>query len=74
MARSSSKGRWHALRLSWDLDNNRCSVAVDGKPALVLPRLNYDSDLLSYLRLRSNAMSPDPSGMLIEGVAAMRDE
>ena len=69
-----SMGRWHALRLSWDLDNNRCSVAVDGKPALVLPRLNYDSDLLSYLRLRSNAMSPDPSGMLIEGVAAMRDE
>ena len=68
------KGRWHALRLSWDLDRDRCSVEVDGKPALVLPRLKYDSDPLSYLRLRSNAKSPDPAGMLIERVAAMRDE
>ena len=69
-----AKDRWHALRLSWDLDRNRCSVAVDGEPALVLARLNAGSDPLSYLRLRSNAKSPDPSGMLIERVAAMRDE
>ena len=69
-----AKGRWHTLRLSWDLDRNRCSVAVDGKPALALPMLNYDSDDLSYLRLRSNATSPDPSGMLIESIATMRDK
>lgn len=69
-----AKGRWHALRLAWDLNRNRCSVAVDGKTALDLPRLNNDNDPLSYLRLRSSATSPDPAGMLIDRVAATRDE
>ncbi len=63
-----AKGRWHSLRLSWDLNRNRCSVAVNGRAALVLPRLNDASDDLSYLRLRSSATSPDPAGMLIERV------
>jgi len=69
-----AKGRWHTLSLAWDLNRNRCSVAVDGKTALDLPRLNNDNDPLSYLRLRSSATSPDPAGMLIERVAATRDE
>lgn len=69
-----AKGRWHTLRLSWDLDRELCRVDLNGKPAGVLPRLNSDNDALNYLRLRSNAPSPDPAGMLIEGVAATREE
>ncbi len=69
-----AKGRGHTLRLAWDLERGLCSVDLNGIPAVVLPRLNYDSDDLSYLRLRSNATSPDPVGMLIERIVATRDE
>ena len=62
------KGRWHTLLLSWDLDNDRCRVTVDGKRSFMLSRLNRTSAGLSYLRLRSAAASPDPVGFLIEQV------
>jgi hypothetical protein len=58
---------WHALKLNWT-ETGECNVTLDdSKPVTLKTRAPFP-DGLSYLRLRSLAMSADAAGFLVESV------
>lgn len=61
-------GRWHALRLDWDLPAARCRAQVDDGPPRTLRTPVKASAGACYLRLRSTAPGADPAGMLVQRV------
>lgn len=65
---SLEAGRWHDLRIEWDLSRRKCRVKANGKPSGAYP-LQRLSAGVSYLRLRAVAESPEVGGFLVESVS-----
>ncbi|QDT47380.1 BNR/Asp-box repeat protein [Symmachiella dynata] len=61
---------WHAIELSWNLDQRVCRVKIDGTSTTELPLVNSQSGAVSYLRLASTADEIDEAGFLVESVRA----
>ncbi|MDF2723059.1 MAG: hypothetical protein K0Q59_2734 [Paenibacillus sp.] len=67
-------GRWHTLKLAWNLRNQLCAVTGDGgEPLAALPMLHEPANgaPISYLRLKNGAgeRERDPHGFMIEAVS-----
>jgi BNR repeat protein len=64
--------RWYTIEMSWDVDKQACSVAVDSKQVLDLSQLNRGAEGPNYLRLRSLAQATS-NGFLMDCVAVQID-
>lgn len=62
--------QWYNLAISWDLDQNECSLELDDTPAFEWPVTQATLNGVSYLHLRSTSESIDPAGLLLDKVFA----
>ncbi|GBC76867.1 hypothetical protein HRbin08_00335 [bacterium HR08] len=62
-------GRWHELRVEWDVPKREARAFLDGREVTVLPLLRQ-TEGICYLRLSSTAEETDEAGILIESVEA----
>lgn len=63
-------GKWHDVRLDWDLSDLKCELSVDGKLAGQLPLLNQTLNGINYIRFRAAAKRVDTVGILVDSVSA----
>ena len=65
-----SPGTWYKLQLAWDLDNESCSVWLNGQNLGSLQLGNPTPNGLSYIRFESTAdnNTPDANGFYIRSV------
>ena len=61
-------GKWHELRLTWDVDRRECALALDRKRVGAIQD-NRHSAGINYVRIRSTAAETD-TGLLLRHVAA----
>jgi hypothetical protein len=61
-------GRWHELDLTWDVNNRKCVISVDGKRAGSIED-SRRSGWINYLRLHTTSDKAD-GGVLLRRVAA----
>lgn len=62
-------GRWHEVKLAWDVTAGQCAVSVDGQEKTTLALRHGTETGLSYLRLRSRATTADAAGFLVDSVS-----
>jgi lysophospholipase L1-like esterase len=60
---------WHHLDMDWDTAAGQGRVVIDGRQVVVL-RTQHQSDGISYVRLRSTALSTDLAGFLVDSIEA----
>lgn len=60
---------WHDLTLRWHAGEGRCECRLGDRLAANLPILTNTLNGVSYLRLRSAAVTPDPQGLVVRRVA-----
>ena len=67
-------GRWHDIRLEWNLSRSTCLVFADDELAGELPLRNETLNGISYIRFRSSARQIDTAGFLVDSVTASIDD
>lgn len=61
---------WHTLSLRWDLERGQCEYRLDDVLVAALPVQSRTLNGVSYLRIRSAAVTPDPHGVIVRYVKA----
>ena len=59
---------WHTLSLRWDLSRGQCEHRLDDQLIATLTLRTRTLNGVSYLRIRSNAKTPDPHGIIVRRV------
>ena len=71
-----SPGKWHILKLSWNIDRSVCDVLIDAKKTMSLKMKNPTDTGISYIRFRSSAEKGDTdnAGMLVDYVKSNSED